>query len=212
MQYPIIDNLIYAYLANNWTGLGNVNAINMWNEVWYKGVIETTGSLNPTVNRVTTDYIPVNEHVMYAFHMPISARGRGAFYDRNYNLISYYGDYPLNLNDVIQTTDGYYFIITPPENSAFFRYTLNTTYGSVYNYDVSLNFPSSYHNYISLEESDLNIKRFNDDIAHRLRLPLVRNFPHPVIDALISAADGQQTEEENEILRHYLTQLGIGGI
>ena len=36
------------------------------------------------------------------------------------------------------------------------------------------------------------------DIFSRTRLPLIRYFPHPVIDALISASDGQQTEKENE--------------
>ena len=50
------------------------------------------------------------------------------------------------------------------------------------------------------------------DIDKRLKLPMSHYFPHPVIDAIISAADGQHTEEEKEILRHYLTPLGIGGI
>lgn len=50
------------------------------------------------------------------------------------------------------------------------------------------------------------------DFVLRLKLPLPHYFPHSVIDALISAADGQYTEEEKEILRHYLTPLGIGGI
>lgn len=51
-----------------------------------------------------------------------------------------------------------------------------------------------------------------DDIAHRLKLPLPHYFPHPVIDALQRAAAGTQTADDTEILQHYLTPLGIGGI
>ena len=53
---------------------------------------------------------------------------------------------------------------------------------------------------------------FSNDIAHRLKLPLPHYFPHPVIDALQRAAAGTQTADDTEILQHYLTPLGIGGI
>ena len=49
-------------------------------------------------------------------------------------------------------------------------------------------------------------------ISHRLKLPLPHYFPHPVIDALQRAAAGTQTADDTEILRNYLTPLGIGGI
>ena len=55
-------------------------------------------------------------------------------------------------------------------------------------------------------------KKVFNDISNRLKLPLIKYFPHSVIDALISASTGQQTAEETEILKHYLTPLGIGGI
>lgn len=50
------------------------------------------------------------------------------------------------------------------------------------------------------------------DIDKRLKLPLPHYFPHPVIDALTRASAGTQTADDNEILKHYLTPLGIGGI
>ena len=58
-------------------------------------------------------------------------------------------------------------------------------------------------------ENALGIK---DEFSHRLKLPLPHYFPHPVIDALQRAAAGTQTADDTEILRHYLTPLGIGGI
>ena len=57
-----------------------------------------------------------------------------------------------------------------------------------------------------------NIIGIKDDISHRLKLPLPHYFPHPVIDALQRAAAGTQTADDTEILQHYLTPLGIGGI
>lgn len=50
------------------------------------------------------------------------------------------------------------------------------------------------------------------DIARKLRLPMIKYFPHPVIDALQRASTGTQTADDTEVLRHYLTPLGIGGI
>ena len=51
-----------------------------------------------------------------------------------------------------------------------------------------------------------------NDFPNRLKLPLPHYFPYPVIDALQRAAAGTQTADDTEILRHYLTPLGIGGI
>lgn len=48
--------------------------------------------------------------------------------------------------------------------------------------------------------------------SNKLKLPMIHYFPHPVIDALQRAAAGTQTADDTEILRHYLTPLGIGGI
>ena len=66
--------------------------------------------------------------------------------------------------------------------------------------------------YINNGWTGLDIPQTKDDIAHRLKLPLPHYFPHPVIDALQRAAAGNQTADDTEILRHYLTPLGIGGI
>ena len=49
-------------------------------------------------------------------------------------------------------------------------------------------------------------------VSNMMKLPLPHYFPHPVIDALQHAAAGTQTADDTEILRHYLTPLGIGGI
>lgn len=51
-----------------------------------------------------------------------------------------------------------------------------------------------------------------NDFPHRLKIPLLYYFPHPVIDALKRASDGTMNDNDKQILRHYLTPLGIGGI
>lgn len=48
------------------------------------------------------------------------------------------------------------------------------------------------------------------DFVYRLSLPIMKCYP--LVDALIRAGSGDQTAEDTEILRHYLTPLGIGGI
>lgn len=200
MQYPIIDNLIYAYIRNGWTGL-DFNPINIWDEQWEVGGISpSTGLDNPSDNSIRSLFIPCNENTSYYLHTNVSA-SYVWFYDSEYNFISF-------------STETVNRVFTTPANCYFIRLRIGDSSNVVQEYagGISVNYPPTYTAYISSEESEDHIKTFKDDIAHRLRLPLIRNFPHPVIDALISAADRQHTEEEKEILRHYLTPLGIGGI
>lgn len=200
MQYPIIDNLIYAYLRNGWTGL-NVNPINIWDEQWEAGGISTETGLNePSLSSIRSFFIPCGKNTSYYLHTNVPP-SYVWFYDSEYNFISF----------STQTANR---VFNTPANCYFIKLRIGDLRTVVQEYagGISVNYPATYTAYISNEESENNLKIFKDDVSHRLRLPLIRNFPHPVIDALQRAAAGAQTADDIEVLRHYLKPLGIGGI
>ena len=195
MQYPIIDNLIYAYLANGWTGL-DATEMNLWDEKWEHGTYNlNTGEPEPiSIYFRTKNYISIRPNTRYYAYTGTQALYL-FYYNKDYEYIRYDSSVA-NMS------------ITTPTNAFYMRFVDVRSN----NYDsniipISINYPPI-NQYVS---SDITIKNKNE-IAHRLKLPLPRYFPHPVIDALISASDGQHMDEEKEILRHYLKPLGIGGI
>lgn len=197
MQYPIIDNLIYAYLANGWTGL-ELLPINLWNESWEIGAYSSANGQKVNISdRIrNAEYIIISPDTSYRCTLLAT---QVYYYDESFNYIAW----------SIITGSG---IFTTTSNARYLNLNAPANYGTTYLNNISINYPSTYTNYISAEETENNINAFKKDISHRLKLQLPHYFPHPVIDALISASDGQQTEKENEILRHYLTPLEIGGI
>ena len=187
MQYPIIDNLIYAYHRNGWTG----NSL----QFVIGGITDSTGldSTNPARNR--TDFIKKEDVNTILLSLGNNIRIRRIyFYDINFNFLTSMGllyNFP-NVVDVYNSL-----VDEMPENAEYVRFVVRKL-------DDTNIMPNEY--VININGS------FEDNFSHRLKLPLLHYFPHPVIDAIISAADGQHTEEEKEILRHYLAPLGIGGI
>lgn len=195
MQYPIIDNLSYAYLYNNWTGL-DVSEMNLWDEKWELGTYDlNTGEPQPlNIYFRTKNYISIRPNTMYFVYTGNQALYL-FYYNEDYEYISY-------VSSVANMS------ITTPNNAFYMRFVdvRSNNYDPNIN-PISINYPSI-NRYIS---SDTTIKNKND-IARRLKLPLSHYFPHPVIDALQRAAAGTQTADDTEVLRHYLTPLGIGGI
>ena len=205
MQYPIIDKLIYAYLENGWTGLELTEGKNL---LYSNDIIITNNGVTWVVeNQIyTSTGIPTAT----SFSPPsITIEVQAGIYT-----MSFYG----NNNNVR---------LTVVRNNAWFR--------SIYineSYTFTLNESANISIYLSTLTNGINsdgefmyqLEKGTEptpyepyappttDIKNRMKLPMIHYFPHPVIDAIISAADGQHTEEEKEILRHYLTPLGIGGI
>ena len=71
------------------------------------------------------------------------------------------------------------------------------------------NIATAYEPYFSITFPQLSA----DDIAHRLKLPMLKYYPHAVIEALQTVKNGETlTYEQYVVLKHYLTPLGIGGI
>lgn len=192
MQYPIIDNLIYAYQRNGWTGLEVIEGKNIFDDIIFNQY---------TLDIVYTSYnVPNGIYTMSTPDFPLISETANVFFikgDVTSGVASLRNGVSMNMSRTIEVTDG------------FFTVAYRSSYLSNQNNPMDFNWQI---------ERGANVTPYEPyappttDIANRLKLPLPYYFPHPVIDALISAADGQHTDEEKEILRHYLTPLGIGGI
>ena len=247
MQYPIIDNLIYAYLRNNWTGLDIPETINInyYQEgsgdpsptnirpIYPGAVFDISGVDTPvyggvldTVNKqliLNYNFIEISDasdFVIYTsgvgntvFRKNVLPSGTAIESNQVSNLFKFF---PTALEPSIPNSNS--FVLGISGN----LYIQTSNIGTVEELDAFLSnnpliivYPlNTVQSYI-IDQSEI-AKYLNgnimNDIKNRMKLPMIHYFLHPVIDAIISAADGQYTEEEKEILRHYLTPLGIGGI
>ena len=246
MQYPIIDNLIYAYLRNGWTGLDIPDIIN------YELIQSGSGIPSPTNVRpifpatilniggvdvpVYCGSLDINTGVLTITHNSFTVG------EKTWSRYSTEGNYKFRVvlsdgkpglnttaNDSFSSAYKLVKFDSLADSINCFSDTANTT-AAISVYDSSfgsgtieefvvarsdVRFVYELRSPITYQLTPIELQNaigIKDDIAHRLKLPMIHYFPHPVIDALISASDGQQTEKENEILRHYLTPLGIGGI
>lgn len=209
MQYPIIDNLIYAYLRNGWTGLDLQYGKNLFDEnTVYNQFLQEDGTFSGPAAQVNDILYRIPDELLN-MQLTFSAyvKSSTGTLPTNIRVLA-------NINSV--NRDGNY--IT---SSTFQRSVITFTPISTNDY-IKITYGSGGSNIIDfkdiqLEAGDIatNFEHYappTTDIKNRMKLPMIHYFPHPVVDAIISAADGQHTEEEKEILRHYLTPLGIGGI
>lgn len=200
MQYPIIDHITSAYLTNGWNGLSYTDNANFYNVselfpgFYGSGVIYDNADNG---ERYSLQYYFVKQGETISLQYFNYPTGITSFwksfciYDLNKNFLSR----PASNDQSVYTYTA--------DNDCYIRFSLRTYNGGDEFIYLKLNGV--------IDEFSSNTNNLTD-FPNRLKLPLPHYFPHPVIDALISAADGQHTEEEKEILRHYLTPLGIGGI
>lgn len=190
MQYPIIDNFINAYANNNWSGLNSI--ITLTNSI-EQGSISSTGQDTSAGTRCRSGFIQVKSGIQYYIEVNPNIR--------IYEIHEY------------RTDDSDTFIQYTTINDSSTTFTPSSTTGY-----IKILF--RYGNNAAITPSDFSVCfiRINNndtikmEITSILKLPLPHYFPHPVIDALQQAAAGTQTSDDTEILRHYLTPLGIGGI
>lgn len=114
--------------------------VNLFDEELEVGVISSDGSIDSSqTTRRTTSYIPVKSGTNVYLACPNSAlNGRYAYYDSDKNLIEFNGNGFANNN------------ITIPSGAAYLRITVGSGYGTIYNNDISLNYPATdteYHAY-----------------------------------------------------------------
>lgn len=118
--------------------------INIWDEVWEVGSITwDTGKNDSRTDRIRSkNYIPVCPNTSYFINVP---RGGGSyhqtdvfFYNKDKSFIS---SLFVNVNQSQRT-------ITTPANCYYIRFCPYAVYGTTYNNDISINYPStdtSYH-------------------------------------------------------------------
>ena len=199
MQYPIIDLIAQAYLNNGWTGLDISTGKNLLDiNSSEQGGIDANGNLVSGSNLWrSTNYISVESNTEYSFSSITYFTLRVYYYTDDYSFL--YRD-----------SSGYNTLIfTTPLNCKYIKLSL---------------YRSTEITFSDVEDGELQIELGNvrteyepygssaNDFPNRLKLPLPHYFPHPVIDSLKRASEGTMTNKDREILTHYLTPLGIGGI
>lgn len=185
MQYPVIDLITQAYINNRWTGL----------DLKYGKNMIPNEKAQDTRNRVL---LGTSTNIGYNVFLPA-----GTY------IASFYTSNP---------SVGFYWRISPTEpvqNTLRINLT-NDTYLRIWLYSGSgVTVDEVIWFQIERGTNSTPYEPYTpptSDIDHRLKLPLLHYFPHPVIDALKRASDGTMTDNDKQILRHYLTPLGIGGI
>ena len=229
MQYPIIDSITQAYINNGWTGLD----FKFSNNLIYFPTLSNTSSNGVSFNII-------NDRNTLSITGTATASVTNAYnsnLSNTYNLMPL-GTYPSGT----YTIASFGFIGTSTSDRLVFtaRYSDNTLItgtgiriGGTGSSPITFvaNNPFKCGFYINIERNSIMDCEVNVQMQHgselsnyepysplltnifsRMKLPLPHYFPHPVIDALQRAAAGTQTADDTEILQHYLTPLGIGGI
>ena len=118
-----------------WTGCSVVKrGINLWDEQWESGYIRpSTGEAVADASKIRMkNYVPVLPNTTYYKKTPVGFWC--VYFDANKNYIGY-GDSGAN------TT------FTTPPNCYFIRSGFESSYGTTYNHDISINYPSTDHDY-----------------------------------------------------------------
>ena len=210
MQYPIIDLITSAYLNNGWTGL-NVST--------GKNLLEFASSETYTVNAYYTGYAVDNERlspfqlvVNQTYTLSFDAFTTSEPFDISIGAGN--GGYSRTIAQKLNQMNGRVFVTFTPNETDLSNGNILAIrpirYNSITNFTSSINNVMLELGSVPTEYEPYGMA-FND-FPHRLKLPLILYFPHPVIDALTRASNGTLTDNDKQILRHYLTPLGIGGI
>lgn len=147
------QNTVYITLNSNphsWSPYENIcpisghtsvdasrTGVNVWDEEWELGGIGTNGTDASTTDRIRTrKYIPIVPNTTYYAVFPSSVTlNVVAFYDADKNHVG--STYFENAHRARTT----------PANAYFMRFQVNNAYGTTYNHDISINYPSTDHDY-----------------------------------------------------------------
>ena len=108
------------------------NDINLWNEEWELGTYDSSGQPAPsnTIIRSKTRIMCKPNTTYYFKGGANNENSIKYFYDINDNYLSNYGG----------TGSGAF---TTPNNCAYMRFRMSSDYGTTYNHDISINYPST---------------------------------------------------------------------
>ena len=121
-----------------WSAVNVVDSgVNVWDEEWEVGDIDAQG--NPTSSTTlirTKNFNPCKPNTTYKIVIPSGASMYMKYYDKDKNFIS--------------PTVSAGSTITPPSNCYYFKFVMGSSYGTHYNNNISINYPSTdteYHAY-----------------------------------------------------------------
>ncbi len=111
----------------------SVNGINQWDEEWLNGYLGNSGVFIADANSICSkNFIPIKQSATYYAIAPSSRTLRVCSYDADKNFIS--------LQSIANQT------FTLPNNTSFIKFSCYN-YGTTYNNDISINYPSTDHDY-----------------------------------------------------------------
>ena len=136
---------------SGWSG-ANVTrcGVNVWDEEWKVGTIDIrSGSTVPANDRIRSkNFIPCAPNTAY-FYVVSVGNMTICFYDKNENYLSYYN---FSSEHNFTTPDGCYKM----------KFFTGSAYGTTYNNDISINYPSTDTSYHAYNGSTLSIP-FHDN-------------------------------------------------
>lgn len=116
-----------------------VVGINQWDEEWEVGSISGSGTNQSANDRIRSkNYIPVIPNATYYYYINSTYGIYTWGYDANKN---YVGRVPSNGYAVSNNT------VTIPNDVHYIRFVVQPNYGTTYNNDISINYPSTDHDY-----------------------------------------------------------------
>ena len=122
-----------------WTGCEvDVSGVNQWDENWELGNINsTTGANEASTNAIrSTNYVAVNPSTNYCVVTPQATI-----------LVFYYGADKSYITYQQFSTPSVPPVITTPSNCHYIRFRMGTGYGTTYNNDIAINYPSTVTTY-----------------------------------------------------------------
>ena len=125
---PVQD--LHGY-ENPWPAGGGVN---QWDEEWETGDIDNNGQPTQSTSLIRAkNYNACKPDTAYYVKKPTEASVYMKFYDEDKNFIS-----------PTISANG---IITTPSNCYYFKFVIGSSYGTTYNYDISINYPATVTTY-----------------------------------------------------------------
>ena len=122
--------------------------INLWDEVTELGIIDqTTGQNQNNNNQIRSkNYTAIQPNTKYCFLCKGARISQIFWYDKNNSYLSY-----------TQNTTDSAFITTSPANAYYVRFQFPMAYGTTYQNDGAVNYPSSYTDYSAHTEQAVTI-------------------------------------------------------
>lgn len=122
--------------------------INLWDEVTELGIIDQTTGQNQNANNQirSKNYTAIQPNTKYCFLCKSARISQIFWYDKDNAYLSY-----------TQNTTDSAFITTSPANAYYVRFQFSMAYGTTYQNDSGVNYPSSYTDYSAHTEQAVTI-------------------------------------------------------